>query len=96
MKGGMGLHRKIFLAEATDKSKINSIHHRIFFDVSLYPLSFIANTPFLRIHWDSCLYIDYRDLRFKWKKILKKKITCFKFDFDYVLLCTVSCAKKQQ
>ena len=34
------------LIDATDKTKINGNHHRIFFDVSLYPLSFFANNPF--------------------------------------------------
>ena len=34
------------LIDATDRSNISSDHHRIRFDVSLYPLSFFANTPF--------------------------------------------------
>ena len=34
------------LIDATDRSKISSNHCRIFFDVSLYPLSLFANTPF--------------------------------------------------
>ena len=34
------------LIDATDRTKINSNHHRIFFDVSLYTLSFFANNPF--------------------------------------------------
>ena len=34
------------LIDATDKTKINGNHHRIFFDVSLYPLSYFANNPF--------------------------------------------------
>ena len=34
------------LRDTTDRSKINSDHHRIFFKVSIYPLSFFVNTPF--------------------------------------------------
>ena len=34
------------LINATDRSNISSKHHRVFYDVSLYPLSFFANTPF--------------------------------------------------
>ena len=34
------------LIDSTDRSKISSNPHRIFIDVSLYPLSFFANTPF--------------------------------------------------
>ena len=32
--------------DATDRSKISSNRHRIFFYVSIYPLSLFANTPF--------------------------------------------------
>ena len=35
--------------DATDRSKISSDQHRIFFDVSIFPLSFFANTPFKEI-----------------------------------------------
>ena len=34
------------LINATDRSKISSNHHRIFFDVSLYHISFFTNTPY--------------------------------------------------
>ena len=34
------------LIEATDRSKINSDQKRFFIALSLYPLSFFANTPF--------------------------------------------------
>ena len=41
---------KIFLIlGATDRSKIRSNQHRIFFDEGLYPISFFANTPFKSI-----------------------------------------------
>ena len=35
------------LIDATDRSKISSILKRLFFDVSLYPLSFFANTSLI-------------------------------------------------
>ena len=35
-----------FLIDATDRSKISSDQKRLFFAVCLYPLSFLANTPF--------------------------------------------------
>ena len=34
------------LIDATDKSKISSDQKRLFIALSLYPLSFFANTPF--------------------------------------------------
>ena len=34
------------LIDATDRSKISSDQKRLFFALSLYPLSFFANTPF--------------------------------------------------
>ena len=36
------------LIDATDRSKISSDQKRLFFVVSQYPLSFFANTPFLK------------------------------------------------
>ena len=35
-----------FLIDATDRSKISSDQNRFFIALSLYPLSFFANTPF--------------------------------------------------
>ena len=43
---GMSRLNKFLLIDATVRSKISSNHYRIIFDVSLYPLSFFANTPF--------------------------------------------------
>ena len=41
----------IFLfIDATDRSKISSVQKRFFIALSLYPLSFFANTPFKIIH----------------------------------------------
>ena len=34
------------LLDTTDRTKISSNHHRIIFDVSLYPLSFFTRAPF--------------------------------------------------
>ena len=42
------------LIDATDRSKISSDKRRFFIALSLYPLSFFANTPFKRIEF---LYI---------------------------------------
>jgi len=54
MKGGMlfGMYdvwdffNNFLLIEATDRSKISSDQKRFFLALSLYPLSFFANTPF--------------------------------------------------
>ena len=40
---------KVLLIDATDKSKISSDQKRFFIALSLYPLSFFANTPFKSI-----------------------------------------------
>ena len=37
---------KFLLIDATDRSKISSDQKRFFIALSLYPLSFFANTPF--------------------------------------------------
>ena len=47
------------LIDATDSCKIRSDQKRLFFAVSLYPLSFFANTPFnicFSPHQDSSIY----------------------------------------
>jgi len=36
----------VLLIDATNSGKICIIHHRLFFDVGLYSLSFFANTRF--------------------------------------------------
>jgi len=43
---GISRFNNFLLIDAIDWSRINNNHHRIFFDVSLYPFSFSANTPF--------------------------------------------------
>ena len=40
------VYNNFLLIDATDRNKIRSDQKRLFFDVSLYPLSFFANTPF--------------------------------------------------
>ena len=40
------IFNNFLLIDATDRSKISSDQKRLFFAVSLYPLSFFANTPF--------------------------------------------------
>ena len=45
------------LTDATDRSEISSDQKRLFFAVSLYPLSFFANTPFneTQLGWEPLL-----------------------------------------
>ena len=43
-----------FLIDATDRSKIISDQKRFFIALSLYPLSFFANTPFNEILFWKC------------------------------------------
>ena len=54
---------KFLLIDATDRSKISSDQKRFFIALSLYPLSFFANTPFKRtvvlISTDHMLGVDY-------------------------------------
>ena len=38
------VYNNFLLIDATDRNKISSDQKRLFFDVSLYPLSFFANT----------------------------------------------------
>ena len=38
--------KNVHLIDATDRSKISSDQKRFFIELSLYPLSFFANTPF--------------------------------------------------
>ena len=42
----LDVFNKFLLIDATDKSKISSDKKRFFIALSLYPLSFFANTPF--------------------------------------------------
>ena len=53
---GMSRFYNFLLIDATDWSKISSNHHRIFFDVSLYPLLFFANTLFKKLLQSENLY----------------------------------------
>ena len=65
------VYNNFLLIDATNKSKISINHHRIFFDVNLYPLSFFANTSF-NITWiydnspsnwegrDNSVHVKYR------------------------------------
>jgi len=40
------IYTNVLLIDATDRSKISSDQKRFFIALSLYPLSFFANTPF--------------------------------------------------
>ena len=42
----LDVFNNFLLIDATDRSKINSDQKRFFIALSLYPLSFFANTPF--------------------------------------------------
>ena len=46
------------LIDATDRSKISSDQKRIFIELSLYPLSFLANTPFKVVSEVSSLVVN--------------------------------------
>ncbi len=51
--------------DATDRSKSSSDQKRFFIALSLYPLSFFANTPFkcynLNLYW-SCFQVQFSDI----------------------------------
>ena len=52
------------LIDATDRSKISSDQKRFFIGLSLYPLSFFANTPFKGVVlFDFFLYLQEGYLR---------------------------------
>ena len=44
------VYNNFLLIDATDRNRISSDQKRLFFAVSLYPLSFFANTPFKKRH----------------------------------------------
>ena len=62
-----------FLIDATDRSKISSDQKRFFIALSLYPLSFFANTPFKKE-----LFVFWGHL---WTKV------CGIIDFFFKRLC---------
>ena len=57
---------KFLLIDATDRNKISIDQKRLFFDVSLYPLSFFANTPFnlIDIVEEIASYFSYKTVYF--------------------------------
>ena len=55
----------LLLIDATDRSKISSDQKRFFIALSLYPLSFFANTPF-----KLCLFKTIRYQRLEFKKLI--------------------------
>ena len=62
-----GVFINFLLIDATDKSKISIDQKRFFIALSLYPLSFFANTPFkleyffLYISWKEVVWFELRD-----------------------------------
>ena len=88
------------LKDAIDRSKISSNHHRIYFDVSLYPL-FFANTPFNKIKITMIKFKHYRitvktfffyflKLWDLWLLIYQCKLIWSRFEM--VVSCTVNIA----
>ena len=67
------MHESFFnnflLIDEINRSKISSNHHQIFFDVSLYPLWYFANTPFM-----SYLTIEYPNEVWSWSWYFWSKI----------------------
>ena len=58
------------LIDATDRSKISSDHHRIFFDVSQYSCYFLQTLPFnLEIRFKT-LYLSHSNILIKYIELL--------------------------
>ena len=62
------------LINATDRSKIRNNPHRIFFDVSLNPLLFFANTPF-KVSYYLCIKSWFQDSDLISPQILHEEVT---------------------
>ena len=61
------LLNNFFLTDATDRSKIRSDQKRFFIALSLYPLSFVANTPFkLKIPMEKKSVVKINQLKNKY------------------------------
>ena len=76
---GMGFFYNLVIIDSTDISKISSDHHRSFFDASLYPLSFFANTSFKGTVVNQKLYsIDWNYAFSRIHALLKKSYHCIR------------------
>ena len=66
------------LIDAADRTKISSDQNRLFFTVSIYPLSFFANTPFIvstgTAEFGSVQEISYYELWSVWLLINMKSL----------------------
>ena len=69
------------LTDATDRSKISSDQKRFFFALSLYPLSFFANTPF-KPGWEiACVAISIACVAFITRQLSLVEIwDCMSFE----------------
>ena len=76
------------LIDATDKSKISSDQKRFFIALSLYPLSFFANTPF-KVNW-LCKYSAYFLKYWRLKMVLNplKSRLYSKVGYSWCAQCT--------
>ena len=75
------------LIDATDRSKISSDQKRLFFAVSLYPLSFFANTPF-----NNLIFVSWtlnRDLEHLLPLFMKEFKSLFSVHETKICLCNL-------
>ena len=75
------------LIDATDRSKISSNQKRLFFTVSLYPLSFFGNTPFnafLKVGWSVS---SPRDIEHLFKAVMTKsdRHCDYHYHYDWII-----------
>ena len=54
------VYNNFLLIDATDRNKISSDQKRLFFAVSLYHLSFFANTPFKQYKLKDLFCVTYK------------------------------------
>ena len=75
----MGFFYNLVIIDSTERSKISSDHHRSFFDASLYPLSFFANTSFKGTVVNQKLYsINWNYAFSRIHALLKKSYHCIR------------------
>ena len=64
------IFNNFFLIDATDRSKISSDQKRFFIALSLYPLTFFANTPF-KILYIQCFFVVQGRKSWTWEVLMK-------------------------
>ena len=81
---GMERFDNFLIINATDRRKISSNQKRLFIAVSLYPLSFFANTPFNKTCDFALIEIeDGRGAPSKLSIYINIKIFTFNLNFNY-------------